>query len=277
MIKRLFRYLETISPGILIVGCYVYSTVICYLDYLTGDYSLSLLYILSSITSAWFVGIYSGIGVSCFNWSAMAFVSWLQHGHSLLHYWNHSIELFIMLLLCFLIKELRHLYNKEQKQARYDELSGLYNRRCFFKLSEQEIARASRYHHPLTLVYIDIDNFKTINDTQGHQEGDRVISAVGRVLKEKLRATDIAARLGGDEFAVLFTESDFDDANGALNKVQNELLLEMQKYTWPVTFSIGAITTVNAIPNLDILLAKADGLMYEIKNNGKAGLRHQTT
>jgi len=96
------------------------------------------------------------------------------------------------------------------------------------------------------------------------------------VLKKKIRSTDIAARLGGDEFAVLFPESDYSHSQEALEKLHNDLLCEMQKHDWQVTFSIGAITFLNVIPGFDNLLAQTDTMMYEIKHNGKACLKHMT-
>ena len=276
MIKPLLRYFDSINPILLVGGCFIYSVAICYLNYITGDYSLAIHYILSTIILSWYVGLRSGIIISIFNGIAMWFVTWLQHGNSLLLYWNDAIMISIMLLICFLIYNLRLKYNNEQEWARYDNLTGLHNRRYFLELAEQETSRAHRYHHSLTLLYIDLDNLKELNDSQGRQEGDKVLSVVGRLLKKKLRSTDIVGRLGGDKFAVIFLESNYIDAHETLKRIHNELTREMKNNDWSVTTSIGAVTSLSVMPGFDKLSAQADSLMYEAKKHGKGSLNHQT-
>lgn len=92
--------------------------------------------------------------------------------------------------------------------AREDFLTGVLNSRAFYEMAQVEMARAARQDSPLSLAYIDLDDFKEVNDTLGHSTGDRVLQAVAATIMEDIRLTDAVARLGGDEFAILLSGSD---------------------------------------------------------------------
>jgi diguanylate cyclase (GGDEF)-like protein len=119
------------------------------------------------------------------------------------------------------------------------------------------------------LAYIDLDNFKTVNDTYGHLIGDSLLRLVADTIRNNIRTTDVLARLGGDEFVVLLPETDFEQSEIVINKVQTQLLDEMKKNNWPVTFSIGAVTFLTPPESVDEMIKKADNLMYSAKKNGK--------
>jgi diguanylate cyclase (GGDEF)-like protein len=118
-------------------------------------------------------------------------------------------------------------------------------------------------------VYIDLDGFKTVNDQWGHKVGDQLLCVIVHGAKSHLRKTDFLARLGGDEFVVLLPETDQEAAKITVSKIQIALLDEMRLHNWPVTFSIGAMTCLDANLSTDELIIKADGLMYSVKKNGK--------
>jgi diguanylate cyclase (GGDEF)-like protein len=142
------------------------------------------------------------------------------------------------------------------------------NRRAFFEIANAERGRACRYGRPLTLAYLDVDNFKGINDRLGHASGDHLLVEVSRVLRDNVRASDAVARLGGDEFALLFPETDAAGAEAALRNLQKRLADAMQAADWPVTFSMGA--AVFACPeSVDEMIRAADELMYGVKKAGK--------
>ncbi len=138
-----------------------------------------------------------------------------------------------------------------------------------------ELSRARRYGHTLTMSYIDLDNFKYINDHFGHNVGDVVLRLVGQTILRNLRSSDTVARLGGDEFAVLFPETDSDAAQMVLCKIQGLLLAEMQRNAWPISFSIGAVTYVEAPESVNKMVQMADDLMYVAKRNGKNLIEHK--
>jgi diguanylate cyclase (GGDEF)-like protein len=138
-----------------------------------------------------------------------------------------------------------------------------------------EINRARRYDHPFTVVCIDLDNFKTVNDCFGHSTGDILLRLVARTIQENIRATDTVARLGGDEFAILMPETGRDVAEVILQKVRKINLEIMRNHGWPVTLSIGVVTFTSPPSTVDETLRISDQLMYSAKNNGKNSIRHE--
>jgi diguanylate cyclase (GGDEF)-like protein len=175
-----------------------------------------------------------------------------------------------------LIIRLNRAMQRERIFARTDFLTGVLNARFFHELAQMEINRSARYQRPFTVVFIDVDNFKTINDTFGHTTGDTVLHTIAENIQQNLRKTDIVARVGGDEFVVLLPESDPITAPTVLNNMQQALLKEMQANGWTVTFSIGALTLAGTQISVDELLGRADQLMYVVKNSGKNNIEYET-
>ncbi len=138
-----------------------------------------------------------------------------------------------------------------------------------------EINRARRYDRPFTVVCIDLDNFKTVNDCFGHSTGDMILRSVARTLQENIRVTDTLARLGGDEFAILLPETGRSVAETILRKVRKINLDIMRRHGWPVTLSIGVVTFARPPSTVDETLRKADQLMYAAKNSGKNSIRYE--
>jgi diguanylate cyclase (GGDEF)-like protein len=137
-----------------------------------------------------------------------------------------------------------------------------------------EINRSVRYKRPFTLAFIDVDNFKTINDTFGHTTGDIVLRAIAMSIKTHLRRTDIVARVGGDEFVVLMPETNAQIAPVAISNMQRALVNEMNESGWSVTFSIGVLTLSDTSLSVDEMLGRADQLMYVVKNSGKNNIQY---
>ncbi len=162
----------------------------------------------------------------------------------------------------------------ERKLARCDALTGLANRRAFYERAESERKRAIRYTRPLSLAYIDLDNFKQVNDTSGHEAGDQLLVSVASVLQNNLRAEDFAARLGGDEFALLLPESGHAAAAFVITKLHRLLTSAMQEKGSAVTFSMGLVTYEVAPESAEQMVQKADELMYSVKHHGKNAIRH---
>ena len=129
--------------------------------------------------------------------------------------------------------------------------------------------RLARSGQPFTLLYMDLDDFKIVNDTSGHAAGDALLNEVATVLKLQLRGIDIVARLGGDEFAAILPETDEQAARKVAPRLQCFLLGKMQSQHWPVTFSIGALTCLSSPQNIDELFRLGDQLMYDAKKEGK--------
>jgi len=157
--------------------------------------------------------------------------------------------------------------------ATTDALTNLHNRRHFFELAEQELARAKRYQLHFSLLLIDLDNFKVVNDNLGHLYGDRVLQVVAKCISQNSRDVDIPGRYGGDEFVILLPETQTSFAQvfaERLCKVTPTQLGELEEMTVPVTLSIG-IANINWKADLtfDTLLDRADQALYKAKQAGR--------
>jgi diguanylate cyclase (GGDEF)-like protein len=248
------------------------------IDYLTGPgFSLSVFYLIPVLLVSWYAGKSSGIFISfagAFVWLVAGLLGKKYHEHPVELYWDDIMELVFFLVVTTLISELKNSLQREQLSAKTDYLTGVPNWRHFYEFAEEELSRSLRYHHPLTVVYFDIDNFKVVNDTMGHNAGDVLLRLVAATVSKNIRTSDMIARLGGDEFAMLLPESGPEAAENAINKAM-DALKEALKDHWPVSFSVGIVTYMTPPATVDELLKKADHLMYSVKMAGKGAIRHQ--
>jgi diguanylate cyclase (GGDEF)-like protein len=156
--------------------------------------------------------------------------------------------------------------------AALDWLTGLYNRRHFESLAQAELARSQRYLRPLSVLMIDIDHFKEVNDHFGHPAGDRAIRAVANLLLANKREADVAARVGGEEFAVLLPETTEAAAVQMAERLREQLRLcppVVGGEKLSITLSIGVAGATAKTNGIDVLLACADYALYEAKNAGR--------
>lgn len=248
------------------------------IDVLTGyELAFSLFYLLPITSTTWFAGARSGVVISLVSalvWFAADAFAGQPYSHPAIAYWNTTIRFGFFLITTFLISSLRQAILREQDLARIDNMTGAVNKRYFAELVQRELDRSQRFKHPLTVAYLDLDNFKAVNDNHGHSTGDQVLSTTVKEAKGQLRKTDVVARLGGDEFAFLLPETDAGAAQVAISKVQARLLDKMRRNNWPVTFSIGVLTCMSTPPTTDELLKQADAVMYLVKNDGKNAIRY---
>jgi diguanylate cyclase (GGDEF)-like protein/PAS domain S-box-containing protein len=152
-----------------------------------------------------------------------------------------------------------------------DSLTALFNRRFFESRAAVEFSNAKRRQRPLSVLVMDIDNFKRRNDTYGHAAGDVALQAVGRIMNGCVRMGDIAARLGGEEFGFLLPDTDASGANVLAFRIQTALSqqLEGSSHSSPLTVSVGVSSLTEEIDSWERLLCKADDAMYEAKRSGK--------
>ena len=122
------------------------------------------------------------------------------YSHEMILFWNASVRCGFFIITTLLLHKIHTLLEREQENAQMDGLTGLINGRTFLEILQRHINLIGRIKRPITLAYIDVDNFKFINDEYGHAEGDQVLKTIGFTLKDHLRKTDIVARIGGDEF-----------------------------------------------------------------------------
>jgi diguanylate cyclase (GGDEF)-like protein len=164
------------------------------------------------------------------------------------------------------------LYEQVQNLAITDELTGLLNRRALFEKGEHEIARAHRFNHPLAVIMIDIDHFKSVNDRLGHAMGDRVLRQIADSFRQNLRSTDTAARYGGEEFVILLPETHATLACQIAERLRasiEAIAMPVAAETIHVTVSLCLTTLAQATLNFSKLISRADQALYHSKNTGR--------
>lgn len=168
------------------------------------------------------------------------------------------------------ITKFKEKSNLLEYQASHDKLTGLYNRNKFDDIYSKEIKRAKRYNNDLSMIIFDVDNFKTINDTFGHQIGDEVLKDIAKISLENIREQDISSRWGGEEFMILLPQTNKNGAEIVANKIRNSI--ENHSFTnnsLKVTASFGVTQFCVKNDDEDSFMSKADKLLYKAKETGK--------
>lgn len=193
-------------------------------------------------------------------------ISWL---HSRL---DNNNDTAVILLVGLDMTDKREADQRLVWMAEHDPLTDLCNRRKFMEEFEKSLRTAIRYHHNNTLLYLDLDQFKDINDTSGHRAGDELLKLVAKTLKNVVRFTDLVARLGGDEFAILMPENDDAGAKVLADKILQELSaihLEYGNVKHKITASMGIVHYPLHNASIHELMSFADLAMYKSKSTGK--------
>ena len=164
------------------------------------------------------------------------------------------------------------LHQQVSRQAVTDELTGLANHGRFQELLGAEMEQVRRYHHPVGLIMLDIDNFKSINDTYGHQQGDVVLKRVARALADTSREADYPARYGGEEMALILPHTDLEGAHAIAERIRTaierlRIPRRDEEGVLRITASLGVAATTDG--SKDALIADADAALYDAKRRGK--------
>ena len=261
--RSLEQILGLAASGALMIGIYFAN------ELTPPDVKLGLLYLVPVLVVTWYEGI--GMGI-VFTVSAMALRMAIELdqanisvGISLLNQLSFAVVAGIAMLA---YRRLRSSQQELSRLATQDQLTGVLNARAFADRLTQELERNRRYPRPLSLLYLDLDDFKVINDSHGHQTGDGVLRLVADAMRTSVRQSDIVGRLGGDEFAVLMPETDAPLADAAAKRLAASLRTVF-KGTPSVTASIGVVSCSATDANTDDLLRRADQAMYDAKKLGK--------
>lgn len=171
-----------------------------------------------------------------------------------------------------LLDEQAILTEELEKLATTDPLTGVWNRRHLFALAEREITRVHRYNRPLSLLIIDIDRFKVINDTYGHAGGDEVLAILAKTVLNCLRKSDLFGRFGGEEFVAFLPETTLQTAVAAAERIRENLaniVISVYEQQIRITVSIGVASYQKEDLTIDALLQRADKALYQAKNQGR--------
>lgn len=202
-------------------------------------------------------------------WAVSNYVGGPQWSSHLIWVWNVAIQGAALQIVAALVSGLKASKLRESELARTDWLTGLLNTQAFHEQAPQLLAFCRRASHPAVMAYIDLDDFKSVNDSFGHQRGDDILRIAAQAIKTTLRSSDLLARLGGDEFAVLLPNTTTEHARETLERLRERIVTSMSGAGCDVTASIGAVSYLNTPSLLDELIAAADGVMYEVKESGK--------
>ncbi len=277
--KTIFSVLDDwSSKSIWRLSLLIVVILICLYMLIGDSVTLEPLFVIPVIIASWYGSNKAGILLSCASAAILILVQ--------AFIFKVDLDLQTVLLYSFpyviayscaaiLITNFRNVHRVEVDVADTDYLTGISNSRSFFSDLANELVRSNRYNRVFSLAYLDLDNFKYINDTKGHEVGDQLLKEVADCLHSNLRKTDIVARLGGDEFACLLPETKQDSARKAFLKLNGVLLERMKEHNWPVSFSVGVVTFEKCPDDVNQAVKLADDLMYSVKNNEKNAVAYK--
>jgi len=265
-------------PVVLLLGLALIAT-IAWLDAATGPkVALNVFYLLPVMLVAWAT---ASTGYGLLAVLATFLVGPFEAFHNGFTFyslpvalWNAGMRAAVFCIVLLLLAELRRLVARLREQSLSDELTGVANRRAFTLVAAREIERSRRYAHQLSLAYFDIDDFKAVNDRQGHAAGDRVLIALAGAARVTARSVDTVARLGGDEFVLLMPETDEYAALPLADRLREVCSQAAAVGPGRITCSVGVVTYEQPPRDVEELLASADALMYEAKAAGGDSVCH---
>lgn len=276
-LKDIMR-LSSLPPWLVMLAGFVLNSLVGVADYLTGyELVLSVFYVLPLALVTWYAGLALGVATSVISagiWLTADVASGYSYSHPLIPVWNIFIRLAFFIIVTYLLATLHRAMRRLKESSQVDTLTGAANTSFVYDSLDRELSRLERYGRPLTLAYLDLDGFKSVNDTFGHLIGDRVLQVVAGCARARLRKTDVVARLGGDEFVFLCPETDEAAARAAITEVVERLREEMRDGGWPVTVSVGVVTCHSVPQSSEELVKMADDLMYAVKQGTKDGVQY---
>ena len=247
------------------------------IDAWTGpEIAFSIFYLLPIAMLAWhtsWTAARTAVLASGLAWLLADVVAGASYTVPIVQYWNALVRTGVFYIVGLSLSELRYSLREEHRLARTDALTGVSNSRSFLEYATQEFARQRRYNHPVSVGFLDCDNFKRVNDRHGHAAGDQLLCLIALTISQTIREVDMVARLGGDEFVILLPESDQKAAATVGKKVREAL--RRAAGDLGVTFSMGMVTYLEPPHTVDEMLNSADQLMYQAKRAGKNTTRHQ--
>jgi diguanylate cyclase (GGDEF)-like protein len=272
---RYFKFLETKGKTFNIIIGIACTVLIGTVDALAPDSAtFSFLYLLPIGFVTWFGENRAGFLISLFC-SALWSHDKLAH-MSIITAWNILSTFAIFCTFSIMISKMKGLLENEKSLSRKDPLTGAMNLRAFNELMEYELFRLKREGSPYSIAYLDLDDFKMVNDRFGHKKGDELLKAVISNLVENLRKTDVVARIGGDEFAVFLPATDHTTVRVVMDKVREHLHERSERDQFFTSLSIGVLTCTDGECEFEEIISAADRLMYEVKNSGKNNIRYST-
>jgi diguanylate cyclase (GGDEF)-like protein len=273
MLSRIDAFLKNRSSFQVAAVSLVLTAAIAALDHTTGyELSFSIFYLVPIAFAAWYGNLRLGVflsAVSAMTWLIVDRTAGHSYSQAIIAFWNAVVRFGFFTVTAALIAKVRLQLEKEKLMARLDRLTETMNVRAFQEEVHKLLDIAARYERPTVMGYIDLDSFKSVNDTFGHAEGDNVLRTVASIMSRSVRGTDIVGRMGGDEFAVFLPETTSSGAAVVFENLREKLLTEVKERVWPIGFSIGVAVFRTAPSSVNEAVRLADTLMYRVKKSGK--------
>jgi diguanylate cyclase (GGDEF)-like protein len=264
---------RALSEAAILIG------LIAWADYLSGyELGLGFFYLFPVMLVAWCTDRAGGLlmaGICAIVWAVVLIAAGHPYYTPLHTFWNSVMRLAVFAVVAYLVATLRSAFDSERYFARTDSLTKVTNRRHFLEILDAENRRRfGRERHPFSIAFIDIDDFKRLNDDLGHHVGDQALSLIAAVLVENVRDLDVVGRLGGDEFAILLPETDAEDAQIISARFLQAVSLAVDSRRWPIGLSVGVVTVEGGDIDVDRILQLADAMMYQAKGAGKNRIQY---
>lgn len=277
---KVAQWLLRQDPTVVGAAALLFIAILGFVDYITGpDLAFSPLYLVPLSAAAWRLRTRYGLALAAVCaavWEAADVLSGEVYSSPVVPVWNTTARLFTYVLVVILLTRLRMTLRSSGRVAVTCPLTGVGNRRGFDEAMRQAMGHANEVKRPLSVVYLDLDDFKAINDQLGHSGGDRVLCAVATALGDRTRSTDYVGRLGGDEFVIILPETSSSEARAVMDAMMPRLTDTLQGVPLTPTFSAGVATFLVLPGHVDDVLEVADDLMYAAKRAGKKAYRHVT-
>lgn len=248
------------------------------LDYVTGpQVGFSVFYLLPVSLVAWRSSVERATVVAvsaALTWLAADLAGGQDYDHAWIPVWNIATRFAMFMIVLKLLANLRSAVDIQTRLATLDSLTNTLNPRAFAPAAERMIELSRQNELPFTVAYLDLDDFKSVNDRLGHSGGDEALRLVGKALRDQVRTTDVVARLGGDEFILVFPETGSSAASSIMDGLVERVREGLSRLSVTVTFSAGAVTFLSAPGSMDDVIETCDRLMYEAKRRGKDRCLH---
>ena len=230
------------------------------------------LYYLPIAFAAWYVGRSWTViaAVLCMMaWMGSNYFAGLRYSASGIWFFNAAMHVTSFVVVGLLLAGLKNALAHEQQLSRLDPLTSLLNARAFYDEAPRVLSIGRRKRTPVTIAYLDLDDFKAVNDTHGHHAGDLLLLRVAGAIRKSIRISDISARMGGDEFVLLLPETGPAEARQAFERLRGLIAHTLAATPYPVTVSIGAVVFTTVPDTVEAMVRVADQRMYAAKAAGK--------
>lgn len=272
------RYPRLCLPQLTPLGAFTLGTVVLLatatLDFATGiEFRVFLFYSLAIAIYTWYLGkrvAVLAVAVSAVCWLGNEYLGGRQYTRPIAWVWNTTITMAAFSVFAVLTYWLRLYLETLHRLVNTDDLTSLHNRRAFIRILDRTIVRARSRSQSTSVMFLDIDRFKSVNDGEGHAAGDRVLRELAQALRHSVRRSDFTARMGGDEFAILMPNTSSDQARRIAGQIARIFAERMQGRPDQPTLSIGVVTFPSRLRwDADHALRVADEQMYLAKRGGR--------